>query len=61
MKFAPTRAFVFAMMGLPAGFILTALAFAVTESPISAPAIFPWALGLAAVAGIVGGLWKSAK
>ena len=41
MKFAPTRAFVFAMMGLPAGFILTALAFAVTETPISAPAIFP--------------------
>lgn len=59
MKFTFARALLFAAIGLPIGFILTALVFAVTEIPISAPAIFPWALPIALLAGIVGGFWRS--
>ncbi|KCZ47272.1 MULTISPECIES: hypothetical protein [unclassified Hyphomonas] len=46
MTFVPIRTLVFFIIGFPVGFILTALVFAVTQTPISAPAIFPWALGL---------------
>lgn len=58
MSFSPLRFLIFSVIGLPIGFILTALAFAVSEQPIVAAQIFPWALGLAAVVGIVGALWK---
>ncbi len=60
MNFSSARALVFAMIGLPLGFILTALGFAVAQSPIEAPAIFPWALAIAALAGGVGGFWRPA-
>ena len=59
MNFSFTRALVFAIVGLPLGFILTALGFAVTQSPIEASAIFPWALTIAALAGCVGGFRRS--
>ncbi|MDG1825156.1 MAG: hypothetical protein P8H62_02715 [Henriciella sp.] len=59
MKFSPARALVFVIIGLPLGFILTALGFAVTQSTIEASAIFPWALTIAVVAGCVGGFWRS--
>ncbi|MEQ3747086.1 MAG: hypothetical protein ABNH53_12735 [Henriciella sp.] len=61
MKFSPARALVFAIIGLPLGFILTALGFAVTQSTIEASAIFPWALAIAVVAGCVGGFWRSSS
>lgn len=44
-------------MGLPVGFILTALVFAMAELPISAPRIVPWTFGIAAAAGSVGAFW----
>lgn len=59
MKFSPARALVFAIIGLPLGFILTALVFAVTKSPIEASVIFPWALAIAVVTGGVSGFWRS--
>lgn len=54
MSFSPTRFLVFSIVGLPIGFILTALGFAVSEQPIVASQIFPWAIGLAAIVGILG-------
>ena len=58
MKFSFPRALVFALIGLPIGFILTALGFAVTQSSIEASAIFPWALLIAVLAGCIGGFWR---
>lgn len=58
MNFSPLRFLIFSVIGLPIGFILTALVFAVSQQAIVAAQIFPWALGLAAVVGIVGALWK---
>lgn len=56
--FSFVRFLVFAVVGLPIGFILTALAFAVSAMPIQAAQIFPWALGIAIVIGVLGGFWK---
>lgn len=61
MKFAFARALLFAAIGLPVGFILTALAFAATEASISAPAIFPWAITVSLLAGIAGGFWRPGR
>jgi hypothetical protein len=60
MTFVPIRTLVFLIIGFPVGFFLTALVFAGTQTPISAPAIFPWALAAAVIAGIVGGFRKAA-
>lgn len=60
MNFSFPRALVFTIIGLPIGFILTALGFAVTKSAIDASAIFPWALAMALIIGCVGGFWRSA-
>lgn len=59
MTFSLVRALVLAVIGLPLGFILTALGFAVTRTPIDAAAIFPWAVAIAVVTGCVGGFWRS--
>ena len=56
MKFLLPRALVLALIGLPLGFILTALVFAVTQTPIAASTIFPWALAVAFVTGCAGGI-----
>jgi hypothetical protein len=61
MNFSFARALLFFAIGLPLGFILTALGFAVTETPIAAPTIFPWALTIAVITGIAGGFWRSAN
>ncbi|MEZ6001562.1 hypothetical protein [Hyphomonas sp.] len=61
MKFVPIRTLIFFIIGFPIGFILTALGFAVTQTPISAPAIFPFALAIAALAGIAGSFQKAAE
>lgn len=61
MKFSATRALVLGFIGLPLGFILTAFIFAVTQSAIEVSAIFPWALGVAVIAGVIGGFWRSAQ
>lgn len=61
MNFSIKRSLVLAFIGLPPGFILTALVFALTQSAIDASAIFPWALAIAVVAGIAGGLRRSAR
>lgn len=50
------RGIVFFLIGLPIGFILTALAFVTTGRGIDAQAMAPWALGIAALVGIVMGL-----
>ena len=55
MTFSPPRALVFGAIGLPVGFILTAFVLAVTEQDIAAPTILPWALGVMALAALVGG------
>ena len=61
MTFSPARSLVFFIIGLPLGFILSALGFATIAQPIAAPAIAPWALGIAALIGIGAGLWKPAE
>lgn len=58
MKFSPVRACVFLLIGLPIGFILSALGFAVTGQEISAPQIAPFAGGIAIVIGLAAGLWR---
>lgn len=55
MSFSTPRFLVFSMVGLPVAFILTALGFAVSERPIVAGHIFPWAFGIAATIGVLGG------
>ncbi len=57
-SFSFARFLVFTMVGLPIGFILTALVFAVSAMPIQAAQILPWALGIAIVIGVLGGFWK---
>lgn len=54
-EFSPIRFVIFTVLGLPPGFVLTALGLAVYEAPISARQIFPWALGLALAAGVTMG------
>ena len=58
MTFSPTRTLVYFMIGLPIGFILTALGFVATGQEIAAPALVPWAAGIAAIIGIAAGFWK---
>ena len=58
MSFSPGRAGVFFLIGLPVGFILTALGFAVSGQQISAPQIAPFASGIAIVIAIAAGLWR---
>lgn len=58
MTFSLTRFLVFWIVGLPLGFILTALGFAVMERSIVASQIFPWALGFAVLVGVLGAFWK---
>jgi hypothetical protein len=57
-QFSFIRFLVFVVVGLPVGFILTAFGFAVSGMPILAHTIFPWAIGIAIVIGVLGGLWK---
>jgi hypothetical protein len=61
LRFSPARFLVFTFIGLPLGFILTALGFAIAELPIIARDVFPWALGCALVVGAAGGCWKQTK
>jgi hypothetical protein len=61
LRFSSSRLLFFAVAGLPVGFILVALGFAVAGLPISAPRIFPWALAIAAVAGVVGGFRRTSE
>lgn len=61
MNFSFPRALVLALIGLPLGFILTALTFAVTQTPIGASNIFPWALTVAIVIGCLGGFKGESK
>lgn len=61
MNFSPLRFLAFSIIGLPIGFILTALGFAVSERAIVAGQIFPWALGLAFFVGLLGAFWKQSE
>ena len=58
MNFSPVRAGIFFLIGLPVGFILSALGFAVTGQEISAPQIAPFAGGIAIVIAVAAGLWR---
>jgi len=49
------------MIGLPIGFILAALGFVATGQEIAAPALVPWAAGIAAIVGVGAGVWKPAE
>ncbi len=60
MSFSITRAIVFFMIGLPIGFIMSALGFVILAQPIAAPALAPWAAGIAALVGLSAGFWKVA-
>ena len=59
--FSPARALVFLVIGLPIGFILSGLGFAVTDQEITAPNIAPYALAIAVLTGICAGFWKTAE
>lgn len=61
MPFSFVRFVLFAFVGLTAGFILVALGFAVAGQSISAPQIFPWALGIAGLAGLIAGFWRTSR
>ncbi len=61
MTFSPGRALVFALIGLPIGFILSALLFVALEREIAAPAIAPYALAIAVLVGIGAGLRKAGE
>ncbi len=61
MNFSPARLLVFFMIGLPIGFILSALGFVSMGQKIAASALAPWALGIAAVIGIGAGAWRHAE
>lgn len=52
MTLSPLRGPVSFLLGLPVGFILAALGFAVTGRAIEAPALAPYALGIAAICGV---------
>ena len=57
MSLSPARGGVFFLIGLPIGFILSALGFAVTGQAISAPEIAPFALAIALIVGAVAAFW----
>lgn len=57
MRVSFVRGFIFALISLPLGFILTAFGFAVTQTPIEAPSILPWALAISVGVGCVAGIW----
>ena len=59
LSFSFIKLLVLAVVGLPIGFIFTSLGFAISGTPIIAQDIFPWALGIAVVIGMVGGFWKN--
>lgn len=61
VNFNPIRAFVFFAIGLPIGFIVVAFGVAVAQASISAAVILPWALLIAAGAGLIGGFRKAAQ
>jgi len=61
MPFSFVRFVLFAFVGLAVGFILVALGLAVAGQPISAPQIFPWALGIAGLAGLIAGFWRTSR
>lgn len=58
MRFVFGRALVFFMIGLPIGFILSALAFTITGREIIASELAPFALGISVIAGIGAVIWK---
>lgn len=60
MRISPVRFLVFSVMALPVGFIVTAFVFAVTETPVSAPRVVPWMVGVALIAGAIGAVWRRA-
>ena len=60
MKLSLGRGLVFFIMGLPIGFILSALAFAILGRSIVAPELAPYALIFAAIAGIATAVGKPA-
>lgn len=49
------------MLGLPIGFILSALGFVVLGREIHAPSIAPYALIIALIGGIGAAMWNPSK
>jgi hypothetical protein len=61
VSFSLARGGVFLLIGLPIGFILSALCFAVLGREISAPLIAPYALGIALVIALGAAVWKTGE
>lgn len=61
MSFTPLRALIFFIISLPIGFIGVAFALAVMQGGVTAAAILPWALMIAACAGLLGGLQRGTQ
>ena len=61
MNFSPARALAFAIIGLPIGFILSALAVVAIGRAIEAQSITPFALAIALASGLLAGFWKPQK
>ncbi len=61
MTLSPGRGLVFFVIGLPIGFILSALGFAIAGRGIAAPALAPFALTIAAIGGIGAAIWNRGK
>jgi hypothetical protein len=59
MTFSPMRALAFAIIGLPVGFVLSALALVATGQAIEAQTIASYALAVALTSGVVAGFWKN--
>ncbi|WP_109806847.1 hypothetical protein [Sphingosinithalassobacter portus] len=61
MSLSPLRGLVFFLIGLPVGFILSALAFVVMGRDTVAPDLAPYAVAIAAFGGIVAAIWNPKK
>ena len=61
MNVSPGRGVDFFLIGLPIGFILTALGFVIAEREIAAPAMAPFAFAIAAIVGVVAAMRRSGE
>lgn len=61
MTISPGRGLVFFMIGLPIGFIMSALGFVIMERTIAGPAIAPFALAIAVLVGLIATFWKPSE
>ncbi len=61
MTISLVRGLVFFMLGLPIGFVLSALGFVATGREIAAPELAPYALSIAAIGGAIAAVSKPSQ